>query len=331
MMLVASFLLPALLERAEREGLIPPSSGPAGGAPGGGLEGLAPPNGRPEAPANGPELVQAWTWRTPAAYDDLCLGAVASLWVALDWVRLELRESRDVAHVFVTADALAVGTASRVRLAPTMQGAQRILDLFSDLGFPMGFPAPRIIDAARGQSRVILTPTNVPHPGSLKPADWLANQRRIEAQRAGRTGLVSTVGKELALFPEMAERGLPTWRNPSPSPGSICEPTGPKVGFYGWHTTAPTAPKTGPFEAHDPSVAGPGIHVTQPVSSCHTDPFHDYAQCLRPVSRLAYWNGQRADLAELYRTRPSMFHRGATRPIPWRWPGFMPAQPKGER
>lgn len=324
MMLVASFLLPALLERAEREGIIPPSSGPA--APSGEeLRDIA--NG----PPNGRELVGPWAWKSPQEYDDLCLGAVAAFWVSLEWVRLELRQGPDICHVYVTADALAVGTAERMRLAPTMAGAQRILDLFSALGFPMLFPAPRIVDAARGQSRVVLTPTNVPHPGSLKPADWLANQERIERQRAGRSGLVSTVGKELCLFPEMAERGLAAYRDPSPSPGSICEPIGPKVSFYGWHTTAARAPRTGPFDAHDPSVAGPGVHVLQPVSSCHRDPFHDYAQCLRPVSRLAYWNGQRADLAQLYRTRPSMFHRGATRPIPWRWPGPMPAQPKGER
>lgn len=321
-MLLASFVLPLLLEeRAKSSGGAPvgPASDPAGSET---------PRALPTAPDDGRALVAGWTWTSPTQHDDLCLGALAARWVPIEWTRVRLTRGADTCDVFVTPDALAVGRTRRMRLAPTMQGAQRILDLLSALGIGAMFPAPRIVDACRGQARVVLTHKPIsPHPGSLRPADWLATQDKIEAERAGRTGLVATVGKELCLFPEMAERGLASWRNPNPAPGSFCEPHGPKCSFYGWHTTLPTAPKVGPFDAHDPALAGPGVHAIQPVSSCHTDPFSDYAQCLRIVARLAFWNGQRADLADLYRREPSMFHKGATRPIPARWPGPMPATP----
>jgi hypothetical protein len=286
---------------------------------------------------DGRALVSGWKWKTPGEYDALCAGAVSGGWCSLYFVPLELTDGSDSLIVWVSEDALCVGSDKRVRLAPTQTGAQRLLDLAGGLfgkgKYLMTFPTPRLVDAVYGAAKVRLgSHPQKPYPGLLSLASWLKDEDACEADRAGRTGLIGNTGKELAVFPRLADAGKPTYVAPAPPAGKshFCEPKGPKTGFYGWYGSqdvlGPPKPEVGPFVPNDPSLLPARTLVIQAESTCHREPFHDYPQRLRPVLRVAKLNGKEVDLADVYggsvERRRLVYKNPPPAPvIPVRYPG----------
>jgi hypothetical protein len=286
---------------------------------------------------DGRAVVSEWRWKTPGEYDALCAGALSAGMCTLRFVPLELTDGSDALVVWVSEDALAVGTEKRVRLAPTQTGAQRLLDLAGGLfgkgATLMTFPTPRIVDAVYGASKVRLgSHSQKPYPGLLSLTSWLKDEDQSEADRAGRTGLIGNTGKELAVFPRLFDAGKPTYVAPAAAPGKshFCEPKGPKTGFYGWYISqdvaGPPKPEVGPFVPNDPSLLPARMLIIQAESTCHREPFHDYPQRLRPVLRSARLNGKAVDLADVYggslERRRLVYKNAPSAPvIPVRYPG----------
>jgi serpin B len=161
------------------------------------------------------------------------------------------------ATIYVAQDTLRFGEAGSnldptdwdwVRVAVTPDAAQRIAD---ELGVLL--PTSKIADLAHAQADVRLTP-HWQNPVTATTGTMLQHHRDIEAERAGRDGLLSTIGKDWilarALFP--ARPGaLPA--HPLGYDGAI---------NYGWHTKGPARPG-GPY------VARPGIIVWQQEGERH--------------------------------------------------------------
>lgn len=282
---------------------------------------------RPKAAADGLAVARGWRWRTMTEYDALCATAVASGLVELSFSPVVLTHGSHRLTVLVADDALALGTSTRVRLAPTQAGGQRLLDLIGGLhGAPCTFPTPRIIDAVFAASGVRLgSHPQSPYPGVLAASAWLKAQAAMEQDRAGRQGLIGNVGKELCTAPLLASRGLPSYREPRGKGSHFCEGSGPKTMFYGWYTTraasGPPRPTVGPFLPHDPSLLPADTLILQCESTCHRDPFTDYAQALRPVLLECDLDGSSTSLADIYRSAelsPLVYRGGGV--IPSRYP-----------
>jgi hypothetical protein len=88
----------------------------------------------------------------------------------------------------------------------------------------------------------------------------LQHHTAIEHERAGREGLLSTVGKEWILGPELFPAAHPA--HPLGKDGAI---------NYGWHTTGPVAPN-GPY------LARPGVILWQSRGFRHNRFHVDYSQ-----------------------------------------------------
>jgi hypothetical protein len=286
---------------------------------------------------DGRAIVSAWKWKTPAEYDAMCATALSAGQCSLRFVPLELTEGSDSLVVWVSEDALCIGTDKRVRLAPTQTGAQRILDLagglFGSSKSLMTFPTPRLVDAIYGAAAVRLgSNPQKPYPGLLSLTSWLKDEDANELTRASRTGLIGNTGKELAVFPRLGDAGKPTYVAPAPAAGKshFCEPKGPKTGFYGWYISqdvaGPPKPEVGPFVPNDPSLLPARTLIIQAESTCHREPFHDYPQRLRPVLRWCKVNGKVDDLANVYggplERRRLVYKNPPSAPlIPVRYPG----------
>lgn len=167
------------------------------------------------------------------------------------------------ATLFVSSDTLRFGEDGAnhaptdwdwVRLAVTATTAQQIADLLGLL-----LPTDRIADLAHAQADVRLT-VHTQNPVTATTAAMLEHHRKIEAERAGRTGLLSTVGKEWILGDELFPAGHP--RHPLGVEGAI---------NYGWHTTGPVTPN-GPFEGRD------GFILWQTRGFRHDRAHVDYSQ-----------------------------------------------------
>ena len=111
-----------------------------------------------------------------------------------------------------------------VRVAVTAATAQRIADALGVL-----LPTDRIVDLAYAQADVRLHP-HIQNPVTAAVSGMLAHHAAIEAERAGREGLISTIGKDWILGNEMSP---PPWGGPPAHPlgyaGAI---------NYGWHLRA---------------------------------------------------------------------------------------------
>ncbi len=88
----------------------------------------------------------------------------------------------------------------------------------------------------------------------------LQHHAAIEKERAGREGLLSTIGKEWILGPELFPAAHPA--HPLGKDGAI---------NYGWHTTGPVTPK-GPY------LARPGVIMWQTRGFRHNRFHVDYSQ-----------------------------------------------------
>ncbi len=196
-----------------------------------------------------------------APLDTRCNGHLGTIWVATDTLRFGAPGPN--------ADP---GNWDWVRLAVTADTAQRIAD---QLGVLM--PTDRILDLAYAQADVRLTP-HIQSPVTATTAAMLEHHRQIEAERAGREGLLSTVGKDWILGPELfpPRPGVPP-AHPLGVDGAI---------NYGWHV--PTTPENlaavayhqgHPREPYGgPYMGQPGVILWQTKGFRHNRRHVDYSQ-----------------------------------------------------
>jgi hypothetical protein len=202
--------------------------------------------------------------RSVVAREQLVLEAVnAGLTLPTVWAPLTTSAGPHTGTIFVATDTLRFGVPGPnadpndwdwVRLAVTADTAQRIADALGVL-----LPTDRIADLAHAQADVRLTP----HTQRLVTATtstMLQHHAAIEAERAGREGLLSTIGKEWILGPELFPALSPA--HPLGIDGAI---------NYGWHTVGPVTPN-GPYRGR------PGMILWQTRGFRHNRRHVDYSQ-----------------------------------------------------
>jgi hypothetical protein len=181
-----------------------------------------------------------------------------------------------------------------VRIAVMPTTAQRIAD---QLGVLM--PTDKILDLAHAQADVRLTP-HFQDPATATTAAMLKHHAAIEAQRAGRGGLLSSIGKDWILGNELFP----------PRPGAL--PPHP-FGYdgainYGWHIDA--TPEDLAAIAHHlsypreqysgPYMGQPGIVLWQTRGYRHNRGHVDYSQWIpRFVHPWMEVNGERMRTADV--------------------------------
>lgn len=160
------------------------------------------------------------------------------------WSAIETRHGDHVGQVWVAEDALSIGeTDDFVRVNVSHRSAQRLADLLD-----ARLPTTRISDLAFAHAAVKLKPVTKGAPRGTKGA-MTYHHRAVETQRAGRTGLVRTVGKDWVLTNDLfGTRG--------------------RGATFGWHSAGAAARSPG------------GAAVIQRVNLDHSDTYTDYSQVL---------------------------------------------------
>jgi hypothetical protein len=202
--------------------------------------------------------------RSVVAREQLVLEAVnAGLALPIVWAPLTTSAGPHTGTIFVATDTLRFGVPGPnadprdwdwVRVAVTPDTAQRIADALDVL-----LPTDRIADLAHAQADVRLTP-HTQDPVTATTAAMLEHHAAIEAERAGREGLLSTIGKDWILGPELFPAALPA--HPLGIDGAI---------NYGWHTVGPVTPD-GPYQGRS------GIILWQQRGFRHNRRHVDYSQ-----------------------------------------------------
>jgi hypothetical protein len=199
----------------------------------------------------------------------------------ISWVPVKTQIPGHTAVVYVASDTLRFGEGGPntdpdnwdwVRIAVTADTAQSIAD---QLGVLM--PTDKILDLAHAQADVRLTP-HFQDPVTATTGAMLKHHAAIEGERAGRDGLLSTLGKDWILGNELFP----------PRPGAL-----PPHHFgydgainYGWHIDAtpedlaaiahhqryPREPYSGPY------MGQPGIALWQTKGYRHNRGHVDYSQ-----------------------------------------------------
>jgi hypothetical protein len=166
------------------------------------------------------------------------------------------------AKFWVSGDAL---TIDDVRVNVNAVTAQRIAD---HLGAVLD--TSRTADLAWEQASVQLKPCLMPADASMATAAAMVeHSRRVDAQLAGRSGLVRTVGKGWIVHPRMS----------------------PTVAVnYGWHD-----PKA-------PHLSWSGLHMWQTVGTRHNPQYTDYSQTLTLVRREVEVDGETRDAEDVLRS-----------------------------
>ena len=202
--------------------------------------------------------------RSVVAREQLVIEAVnAGLALPIVWAPLTTSAGPHTGTIFVATDTLRFGIPGLnadpndwdwVRVAVTPDTAQRIADALGVL-----LPTDRIADLAHAQADVRLTP-HTQHPVTATTAAMLQHHAAIEAERAGREGLLSTIGKEWILGPELFPALSPA--HPLGIDGAI---------NYGWHTVGPVTPN-GPYPGRS------GMILWQTRGFRHNRRHVDYSQ-----------------------------------------------------
>ena len=209
-------------------------------------------------------LPQGGDIRSALAREQLLLEAVnAGVALPIVWAPLTTSANGHTGTIYVATDTLRFGVPGPnadpsawdwVRVAVTPDTAQRLADALGVL-----LPTDRIADLAHTQAEVRLTPHPQQPVTATIPA-MLQHHTAIEHERAGREGLLSTIGKEWILGPELFPAAHPA--HPLGKDGAI---------NYGWHTTGPVAPN-GPY------LARPGVIMWQTRGFRHNRFHVDYSQ-----------------------------------------------------
>jgi peptidoglycan hydrolase-like protein with peptidoglycan-binding domain len=139
--------------------------------------------------------------------------------------------------------------------------AQRIADLFHAI-----LPTTKISDAIFKRADVSITPcTQTPDAAMANTSRMVRHHREVEKKRAGRTGLVATVGKDWVITNQL--EGRPD-----------------RAANYGWH------------DAHAPNGK-----VWQPLGLAHNRFHVDYSQVVRLVKRTMQVDGADRDIVDVLR------------------------------
>jgi hypothetical protein len=195
-----------------------------------------------------------------AAVLDAVRGGLA---LPIAWMPVAASAGGHEATIFVASDTLRFGEDGPndrpddwdwVRVAVTAATAQQIADLLGVL-----LPTDRIADLTHAQATVHLSP-HTQTPVTATTAAMLKHHAQIEGERAGRTGLCSTVGKEWILGVQLFPAAAP--RHPLGKLGAI---------NYGWHTVGP-ARQDGPFAGRG------GLILWQTPGFRHDIAHVDYSQ-----------------------------------------------------
>lgn len=213
----------------------------------------------------GSELVAALSEAPGRARETAILEAVRAGHVVLDWSPIEVRDDRHVLRFWVSSDVLRVGEpCDSVRVAVTCRTHRLIAE---ELGCLL--PTPRISDLVWLHADVRLgVYTQRPGPAMARKTAFLRHHEQLEAELAGRRGLVSA-GKDWVICRRLAT-----------APG--------RAANYGWHL-----PRGG-----RPGVT-PGVRVVQPLGLTHDLDHVDYSQFCRLVRRRCELDGAEADLTDV--------------------------------
>ena len=202
--------------------------------------------------------------RSVQAREQLVLEAVqAGLALPIVWAPLTTSANGHTATIYVATDTLRFGVPGPnedpsawdwVRVAVTPDTAQRIADTLGVL-----LPTDRIADLAHAQAEVRLTP-HTQYSVTATTAAMLQHHAAIEDERAGREGLLSTIGKDWILGPELFPAASPA--HPLGKDGAI---------NYGWHTAGPVT-RFGPYHGRS------GVILWQQRGFRHNRRHVDYSQ-----------------------------------------------------
>lgn len=171
----------------------------------------------------------------------------------VEWVPLDVSDGETIASVYVAADSIAIGTADDFfRVSLTATTTQIVADLLDAM-----LPTSKICDLAHERSVVRLEPATRAPSARMMSTEWMREQHaKIEARRAGRKGLVSSVGKDWVLTPRLVGRE-------------------DRSANYGGHTTG------GQLRGPSPRRA----RVLQSIGLAHNRWHVDYSQTPRLVRR----------------------------------------------
>lgn len=290
---------------------------------------------------DGPKLVRGWGngWKKETHARHLWEAVALGYLMAPRWEAVQV-DPRLV--VWVMHDAVALGDSPPARLPYNASTYQRLADKLGwQLGFKLLFPTPKIVDAvhlaAKASGRLV-------EPVNIYGADrevyagqdvdqWLRQQERIAraVKAAGGyplVGVLSTVGKDCTLSPELADR--------VGDHDATGEAKGPKLEIYGWPHHDPQKKLGALHEPHTVALAAAGYRNQQSRSTVHGDldngengagGFWDYAQTERFCAGPCLFDGALANLADVYELHPEVVYdfRGAkVRKVPTRYPRVSP-------
>jgi hypothetical protein len=176
--------------------------------------------------------------REPAVVEAVKGGGVA---LPVVWAPVSCSAGGHTGTFWVSSDTLRFGELGAngdpsdwdwVRLAVSATGAQQIADLLGVL-----LPTDRIADLTHAAAAVKLTPH--PMPIASDNASLLKHHTAVEAERQGRDGLLSTVGKEWILGNELlahplGKDGAINYGWHSPGPATAAGPYHGRAGFVVW-------------------------------------------------------------------------------------------------
>lgn len=171
-------------------------------------------------------------------------------------------------EVDVMEDALRVDD---VRVNVSAATGQRIADLLDAVML-----TPKLADLIFAQAKVVVAPS--PVAISSTTAAMVRHSRRVDAEVAGRPGLVSTVGKDWVLVNGIAGRA-------------------DKAANYGWHFRGSS------FQGihGEASVSLAGVRVIQGVGTAHNAQHVDYSQVVRLAKRACTVDSTPHDLTDVMR------------------------------
>lgn len=207
------------------------------------------------------------------AREDMVYDAATTGSAIVTFTPLLIRQDGHELRIDVATDAIQIGeVGDSVRVATNALTATLIADSLNCL-----LPTARICDliwlGVLGGGGVVLTPhTQTPDSHMSDTDRFVAESDSIEEQRAGRCGLLFTVGKSFVISNRIFGAGEG------------------KAANYGWHVQS----------GSQFSGVTPGVQVLQPLAASHVDTFTDYSQLLTGfVRRECFLNGSRADLADI--------------------------------
>lgn len=213
----------------------------------------------------GSEIVAALPEAPGRTRQATILEAVRAGHVVLDWSPIEVRDDRRVLRFSVSSDVLRLGEpCDSVRVAVTCRTHRLIAE---ELGCLL--PTPRISDLVWLRADVRLgVYTQRPGPAMARKTAFLRHHQQLDAELAGRTGLV-TAGKDWVLCRRLAT-----------APG--------RAANYGWHLA----------RGGRPGVTA-GARVVQPLGLAHDLDHVDYSQFCRLVRRRCELDGADVNLADV--------------------------------